>query len=499
MRKGVLGSIAALAAGAGAAFGQTPSGPTPAGGVTPAMIWPGSPVLPTRGSGPVIPPPLPGTMPAEPLAEPGTPPLTSPIYPPPGPYGAPRFDLPAEATTGYGEAPRWWFSGEYLLWFTRGQPIRFPLVTTSAPNQGGILGNPTTIELVPGQDISYNAISGFRFNSGFYGDADRRFGPWINAFYTEEKGVNRQFSTSQPGPTSVGIPLLARPFIDTQDGSSSLVTANLAFGVGGTKVSTSTQTWGIEAAGLWNLYRSLPTDKVWHSLDLIAGYKFLQNRERLIIDSFTTLNNAIFVPIFDFDPFGNPIFRGIQVIPIPVPVGGTTVGYPATVQVLDRISVTNRFNGGVFGLRYELRYGMWDLMTIGKVGIGNMHQVLDIYGHTAFANFATGQTGSSFGGLLANASNIGRYNNDEFAVIPELTANLGIHVTRSILLFAGYNFMWISRVARPGLQISPIVDSSTVPFHPNYGQLGRPPAPRTLFVQDELWIHGVNFGMQIRY
>jgi hypothetical protein len=372
-------------------------------------------------------------------------------------------------------------------------------VTTSAPGQGGLLGNPTTVELVPGQDISYNGISGFRFNSGFYGDADRRFGPWINAFYTEEKGVNRQFSTSQPGPTSVGIPLLARPFIDTQDGSSSLIVANLAFGNGGIKVSTSTQTWGIEAAGLWNLFRSLPTAKVWQSLDLIAGYKFLQNRERLIIDSFTALNNALFIPIYTFDPFGNPIFQGIQVIPVPVPVGGTFTGYPATVQVLDRITTTNRFNGGVFGLRYELRYGMWDLMTIGKVGIGNMHQVIDIYGHTAFANFATGQTGGSYGGLLANAANIGRYNNDEFAVIPELTANLGIHVTRSLLLFAGYNFIWINRVARPGLQVSPLVDSSTVPFHPNYGQLGRPPAPRPLFLQDELWIHGVNFGMQLRF
>ncbi|MCS7023054.1 MAG: BBP7 family outer membrane beta-barrel protein, partial [Gemmataceae bacterium] len=218
-----------------------------------------------------------------------------------------------------------------------------------------------------------------------------------------------------------------------------------------------------------------------------------------IIDSFTALNNAIFVPIYAPGPFGTLIYQGIQVIPIPVPVGGTTTGYPATVQVLDRITATNRFNGGVFGLRYELRYGMWDLMTIGKVGIGNMHQTLDIYGHTAFANIATGQTGGSYGGLLANASNIGRYNNDEFAVIPELTANLGIHVTRSIQLFAGYNFIWISRVARPGLQVSPVVDSSTVPFHPNYGQLGRPPAPRQLFVQDELWIHGVNFGMQIRY
>ena len=160
---------------------------------------------------------------------------------------------------------------------------------------------------------------------------------------------------------------------------------------------------------------------------------------------------------------------------IPVPVGGVISGAPATVQVLDRIGTTNKFNGGVFGLRHEVRWGMWSLMTTGKIGVGNMHETINMYGVTSFANPSTNQVGASYGGLYANASNFGTYHNDEFVIIPELTVNLGINLTKAITLFAGYNFMWISQVARPANQINPVIDSSTVPFSPNFGQLGTHP------------------------
>ena len=172
----------------------------------------------------------------------------------------------------------------------------------------------------------------------------------MTGFYTEQKGYNELFATSAPaGFSSVGIPLLARPFIDTNTGSSSLVVTNSQFGVGSALVSSTTQTWGVEAAGIWNLYRSCPDGARACSLDLIAGYKFLQHTETLSVESFTTLNDAIVVPIFRPGPFGVPVQIGVRIIPIPVPVGGVITA-PATVQVVDRIHASNRFNGGVFGL-----------------------------------------------------------------------------------------------------------------------------------------------------
>ena len=80
-----------------------------------------------------------------------------------------------------------------------------------------------------------------------------------------------------------------------------------------------------------------------------------------------------------------------------------------------------------------------------------------------------------------------------------MTFNVGVNLTKSITFFAGYNFMWISQVARPANQINPVVDSSTVPFSPNFGALGGVRGTRNLFVQDEFWLQGVNFGLSIQY
>ena len=124
MRKGLLGSIAALAAGAGSAWGQTPPTPTAGDPPAPAAVAPAE-IIPVQGPGspgglfapsqpnPVIMPPL-GFGPAGdpqglgPVGGFGPPP--GPMYPNPGPYGAPSFQ-PGPSMPGnggnYGQAPHW--------------------------------------------------------------------------------------------------------------------------------------------------------------------------------------------------------------------------------------------------------------------------------------------------------------------------------------------------------------------------------------------------------
>jgi hypothetical protein len=174
-------------------------------------------------------------------------------------------------------------------------------------------------------------------------------------------------------------------------------------------------------------------------------------------------------------------------------------GAPATIQIVDRYSTTNNFNGINLGFRHEFRYNMFSLTTTGKLGLGNMHQVLDIQGTTSFANPLTGRAGSAFGGLYANATNIGRYDNDEFAVIPEITLNFGVNVTRRMTAYVGYNFLYMNKVLRPGNHLNPVIDSSTAPFSPVYGRSGRVPGSPVSLVQDEFYLHGVNFGLNVKY
>jgi hypothetical protein len=432
-------------------------------------------------------------------------PPPGPMYPNPGPYGAPMWQPPPPGagggySGGYG-APRWWFGGDYMLTFVTPQPISFPLLTTSSPNQFGLLGAPTTIQLINDEDVRYSGFSAFRLNGGFYGDADRRFGFDISTLVTQEADIRRRFTSLQGGgfgPTN--IPLLARPFINTNTGApASLVLANTDIGAGTATFRTSTEIFGIDPAALWNVYRSGPGSRFQSSTDFLAGYKFLQIREDLSMESVVNLNQVNVVPIVRIGPFGVPVVIGFRINPIPINVGGVPTGAPATVSITDRFYVSNRFNGGFIGLRNEMRYGMWSLNTTAKFGIGHMHQVLQIQGNTSFANTQTLLAGTSFGGLYANSSNIGKFDNDEFAVIPELSVNVGLNLTRQLSMYVGVTTLYVNRVARPGDQLNPVIDPTVVPFSQFYGLGGSVPGTSTLFNQNEFWLYGVNFGLTFKY
>src|SRR5262249_61604141 len=105
MRKGILGSIAALAVGAGTAWGQKPAAPVdppPPAALGPAAVDPG--VIPANG--PLLPPglaglartgPAPVIMPPIAVGPPGDPPGLGPLgraRPPPGPRRPPPRALP---------------------------------------------------------------------------------------------------------------------------------------------------------------------------------------------------------------------------------------------------------------------------------------------------------------------------------------------------------------------------------------------------------------------
>jgi len=288
---------------------------------------------------------------------------------------------------------------------------------------------------------------------------------------------------------------------------SSQVVANTNRGEGRAVVGTTNQTWWIDLTGLANLYRSEPGSKCAYSLDFIMGYRYLMIEEDLAIDTHTRLNQTgTITPVFATGPFGILTQVGTQVTPIPFAFGGVTVSTPATIVVQDSFSVVNRFHGGVVGLRSEVRYGMFTTNVTAKLAFGNMNQRLAIKGNSGYADLSRPNPisggpniGSAYGGLFANASNIGEYNNDEFAFMPEMNINFGLNVTRGLTAFLGYNFLYINNIARPADQLNPIVNTATVPFSPNYGAGNRPSVPRQIFAQDEFWMMGVNFGLMMRY
>lgn len=478
MRRKLLGTIAAVAAGAGAAWGQTPPPPVPVGPAGPVVAEAGPGQMPGGGMG------GPGMM------MPGGPmPGMGPMIGGPGGYGLhgePQWQPPFTKkgdVTNYGSriAPLWWADAEYLLWFASSQPARFPFVTTSAPGAGGQLGATSTAVLHSTTDLGYNVLSGFRVSAGYFKDDERRYGWYASGFMTEEKSNDFLAGSDQTGQ-----PLLARPFVNAATGLTDVLLVSFpTFAAGSVEVKATMQSWGAEGGAICNLFRSCPDDCaadacLWN-INLMTGFRFLQMHEKLEIQQFTRTVGASSL-IFD----------------------GKIYGAPAQVEVHDEFDALNQFYGANVGLSNEVRQGRWGFNMTGKVALGVMHQRVDVNGFSILTtgNATTpgnGATSVARAGLFANASNIGRYKNDEFCVIPEVTANLSYAWTSWLSTSIGYSFLYANRVARPSEQYTTSVNPATIPTSPSYG-LGSPIAtPSPLVSQSDFWLQGVNFGIHVRY
>jgi hypothetical protein len=114
-----------------------------------------------------------------------------------------------------------------------------------------------------------------------------------------------------------------------------------------------------------------------------------------------------------------------------------------------------------------------------------MNETVTISGTTTTT--LLGGTSTSPRGLLAQPSNIGTFQQNKFCFIPQLTANLNLHVTPNWSLFLGYNIIWISNIATSGEQID---------LHVNTAQpFAGPARPAFVFHDQNYWLQGINWGM----
>ena len=128
-------------------------------------------------------------------------------------------------------------------------------------------------------------------------------------------------------------------------------------------------------------------------------------------------------------------------------------GPPVSFAVADQFRTKNQFNGGQIGLETEFRHGRWFLDLDTKVAVGEMHQVVDIEGSTAITD-STGAVTRFTGGLLAQPTNMGVHGRDHFAFVPETSLRLGYQVCEGLRLFAGYDYLYVSSVVRPGRKLT---------------------------------------------
>jgi|SRR5579884_2522093 len=366
-----------------------------------------------------------------------------------------------------GEAPcgppgDMWFDAEYLMWWVK--DAHLPVLATTGPvDGGGLLGAPGTKIVLGGNDEEQGIFSGGRFGAGMWLDDCHTVGLEADYLFLGPRGDH--LSVSSDG--SANSILLARPFFDTGiNAPNSDIFALPGEASGRLDVRTETFLQGAEANLLCNVCCGCNG-----RVDLLGGFRWMQLREDVDIHEHALI---------------------ICNCPNPFPVTGGN-----TLDTYDLFNTHNNFYGGNLGARAEFWRGCWFVRVLGQVALGDNHESANINGSTIITT-PGGATTFRPAGLLAVNGNIGHYERNVFAVIPEVGLTLGYQLTEHMRLFVGYSFLYWSNVLRAGDQI-PLASNgfragSSILFNPNAaGAVGY------TFHHTDFWAQGVNFGVEFRY
>ncbi|MFO0879482.1 MAG: BBP7 family outer membrane beta-barrel protein [Gemmataceae bacterium] len=350
------------------------------------------------------------------------------------------------------DGPTFELDASFLLWWTEGQSTP-PLMTGSAiPGDLGVLGAGTTTLI--GGTLSQSPLLGGRFSA--------------RAFLAEGLGVEARglYLESQAKTwTAEGTPVIAIPFLDPTNGAEAalrLQAPQAATGSAWVRVNRQ-KLWGTE---LNAIYRISSRDQI--EFDLLGGFRQLQLREGLALNTSTTL--------------ATPGFFVGQV----TPSGSTYLG-------TDSFSTTNSFYGGQLGGRCRKVLDCFVIEASASVALGTMQQQLNIAGSTQLvAPGLPGQTAP--GSLFSQTTNIGSYRRNGFGVIPQAGMQVGWHVTDWACFLAGYDFLYVQDVIRPGDQINRRVNLNLAPIA-DIGVPGGPAQPAPELSSGSFWAQGLTFSL----
>jgi hypothetical protein len=354
-----------------------------------------------------------------------------------------------------------WVRGEYLLWWTKSSPLP-PLVTTSLPGtpvgSAGILGAFGTSVLFGGQAVSENPRSGGRISAGGWLNDSQCLG--LEGYFFGLQGVSNHFDA-----LSTGNPILARPFFNVQTGAPDATL--IAFpGVvkGGVNVAlSSTDLVGAGADLRANVCCGCSglCCGCCYRVDLLGGYRFLHMHE-------------------GFGLSETEIAAGPNA---PAPAG-------TRIDLSDSFGTENQFHGAEVGVNAEFRHCRWSVDVLGKLAVGETAEDIAINGNTSIKGGPPAP-----GGFLALPTNSGNFHRSPFAFVPEVGLDVGYQLTEHLRVFAGYTFIYWSKVARPGDQIDLALNPSQFPP----GHLRGLPRPAFIPHDTDFWLQGIDFGGELRF
>ncbi len=355
--------------------------------------------------------------------------------------------------------PRAWASVDYLLWFTQSAPMP-PMLTTGPLSElgpsglPGVLGAPGTQTLIGGT-MGFVPSSGVRITGGLWLDDDQQFGLEGSYLLLPQQTNAYTYSASgQPGSTPLSL-----PFFNAQIGALD------STGVASPGSYSGTATlWGASTfqSAEVNMLHRIGTLKNF-TVDGLLGYRWGLLDE---VMQYTTMSEKV-------DNSG-------------------------TLQTTDRFHSQNSLYAGQIGLRLNRDYGRFGLGGVVKLAMGSMVEVTKINGATYTNLFNPSQIEAFPGGYFAQPTNEGYHRENRFAVMPELGLNGSVRLLERLKLNMGYNFLFLSEVARPGDQISTTINPSQSPSFtgtPSTTLIGQA-APLFTPISSQYFAHGLNFGLE---
>ncbi|MBS0263840.1 MAG: BBP7 family outer membrane beta-barrel protein [Planctomycetes bacterium] len=356
---------------------------------------------------------------------------------------------PPQFVTSNVWVPRVWLKAEALCWWTKDSPLPVPLVTTGTT---GIIGVPDTTVVIGNENINLPTRGGGRFTLGFALDQEAGWALESNYFFLGTATVS--IGASADG-SPVSSPLFV-PYYNVATGhEDSTYIASPGDYAGTAVVTLQNFVQGAEA----NLLGNLATSEMWR-WDGLAGFRYLNLHETM---TFTT--DSPNVP-----PHA-----------------------PAYFQTFDRFDAQNNFYGGQFGVR-----GSYDNTFIFVNGTARLALGGTVEGvTTSGALYST--FGSAAGGYLTQPSNLGSTSQVQFAVIPSLDLNFGIHLGSHAALVVGYSFLYVSSVARPGSQIDHNINPSQSPLAFGNQPASNQASPALVLHDNDFWLQGLTFAIDLRF
>ena len=456
--------------GPGLGYGMPPGSPyAMPQQVAPADAWSGYPAA-AYPSAPAI---APTQYPASHGPEAGM-----PMYGDPAAYGQPCTDgslagaYDGGIAGGYGAPPvqNFWVTAEYLSWRAKGNDL--PALLTTSPigtpqEDAGMLGSPTTSVVFGETGIDDEYRSGARIALGFWATEGEYTGYEVEYLALTDAGTD--FTDREVFSDGTGNQILARPFFNVQTRMQDTVL--LAFpnfipdigppadldGDFSVESNTSTESLAVTRRDLLWM-----DNAIGYRSYFLVGYRYFNLDEDLRIRDRITPVGGLFVP-------------------------------GSFIDSTDEFDTMNDFHGLELGVHTQYNRGQWTWDVLTKLAMGNSHEVVNIRGETIIFN---GFVEEDFnGGTLTAPTNIGRFSQNEFALMPEFGINLAYQFTPNLKFTVGYSFIYYSHVMRTGDQI----DLALNPSQFDGGTLVGEARPQPTLEDTDYFLYGGNAGIEWRW